>query len=254
MHYVYHGKASLIFEDEIKVIEQGEICLITPYSKYKIMPDNEDDLIITIYIRNSTFDQLFFDALTQYDLISQFIRNIIYSHQSSSNYLLFKNTYSQSINEIIQNIFIETNYDDKYSNDASIHWTHLLFITILRDCQFKHSYFTFSDEENSYFYEILNYVEEHYNTVSLKDLSQQFHYNEAYLSTLFSSKLNMKFTHLITNLKMTHAKTLLINSDMSINDISQVIGYGSVDHFSRTFKKTTGLSPSDFRKDYSQTI
>lgn len=251
IHFIYKGEACLIFEDEVKLVSEGEVCIFAPKSKYRIYPDNEDTIIITIYIRNSSFERLFFDAFTEYDLISLFIRNVIYNTKTPTNYLLFKATYLNDIKEIVQNIFIETNYKDNYSNNAAIGHTHLLLITILRNCQFVHSYKSFQNRKNDYFLEIIDYVQNNYQTVTIKDLSIKFHYNESYLSTLFVNYLGMNFSHIITNLKINHAKSLLTETNLTINEISEIVGYNNVDHFSKMFKKLNNFSPSIYRKKFN---
>lgn len=249
IHYVYSGCAILIFENQTHLIEEGELCILTPHSPYRLYTETEDDIVITIYIRNSTFEELFYTAFTEFDLISLFIRNAVYNSGGKNNYLLFKGNHLDDIKEIIQNIFIETNYVDSYSNITSIQWANLLFATILRDFSFEHSYLSFDTKKNIYFVEILEYVQTHYQTVTIKELSQKFHYNESYISTMFKKYLGSNFVTIVSQLRINHAKSLLLETDLTIEKISEIVGYTSVDHFSRTFKKQTSLSPSIYRNN-----
>jgi two-component system, response regulator YesN len=50
------------------------------------------------------------------------------------------------------------------------------------------------------------------------------------------------------NLRMEHAKTLLLQTDEPINDIAMSVGYIHAISFGRTFKKVVGVTPGDFRK------
>lgn len=52
----------------------------------------------------------------------------------------------------------------------------------------------------------------------------------------------------ITELRMNKAKELLINTDFSVSQISEICGYDNVYYFSNTFKKLTGISPLKFRQ------
>lgn len=248
IHYVYSGKACLIFEEEVKLLSKGEICIMAPHSKYRIYTEDDESVVMTIYIRNSSFEQLFFDAFTKYDLISIFIRNVLHDSKGLSNYLLFQSENTNDMREIIQNIYIETNYKDSYSNQAVIEHTHLLFITILRNFKLVHSYKIFQNKKNDLFFEIVEYVQKNYQTVSMKELATKFHYNESYLSTLFIKYLGMNFTTIISQFKIDHAKSLLSETILPINEISDIVGYHNVDHFSRTFKKVNRCSPSEYRK------
>lgn len=248
IHYVYSGHALLMFEDEVRYIEEGQVCILTPKSNYRIITEDEDDIVITIYIRNSSFEEIFFQTFTEYDLISQFIRNVVYLQENKTNYLLFRGNNLEDTKEIIQNIYIETNYPDAYSNITTIQWVNLLFATILRDFSFEHSYFYLNNKKNIHFVKILSYVQNNYKTITIKKIADEFHYNESYISTMFLNYLGSNFTSIVTKLKMNHAKSLLLETNLTINEISEIVGYTSVDHFSRTFKKETSLSPSVYRK------
>lgn len=250
IYYIYQGSATLYFEDQQKELSEGDICLIGPWSKYRIISNNEEDLILLIYIRNSSFDKFFFNALTEYDMISKFIRDIIYN-KNKANYLLIKGKNIQGIEEIIQNIYIETNYIDTLSSSASIHWTHLLFILLVRNFHFEESYYTIDSDKDFYFYQILKYTTDHYTEISIKKLSKIFNYSESYISALFTKNINQTFSYFVTNLRLNKAKKLLLETKIPIFKISEQLGYESVDHFSRVFKKKINYSPSSYRKKFS---
>ena len=249
IQFVYKGTGVIIFEDEVRLLEEGDICIISPNSKYRVYTENNESIVITIYIRNSSFKSLFFDAFNKDDLISLFIRNVLYNKDQLSNYLLFKSSNANNMKELIQNIYIETNYKDKYSNKCAIGYTHILFITILRDFKFTHSYKTIYNKKNEHFLEIIDYVQKNYQSVTIKDLAIKFHYNESYLSTLFVNYLGMNFRTIISNLKISQAKSLLEETKLSINEISDIVGYNNADNFSKMFKKATHLSPLNYRKN-----
>ena len=80
-------------------------------------------------------------------------------------------------------------------------------------------------------------------------MSQIFHYNESYISLLFKKYLNENFSNVVQNLRLEQSKNLLENTDYNLEKISEMIGYNSVDHFSRIFKRKYGMAPSKYRKE-----
>jgi len=68
------------------------------------------------------------------------------------------------------------------------------------------------------------------------------------LSTLFSATEGTTLEHYAIGKRIEKAQQLLLQSRLSLTDIAYQLGYSSVHHFSNQFKKTTGLSPSDFKK------
>ena len=70
----------------------------------------------------------------------------------------------------------------------------------------------------------------------------------AELSEICTGYLNGAAVEAISNLKIKEAKALLRSKKMSITEISERLGYESVHYFCRSFKKQTGLSPTEYYK------
>ena len=112
-----------------------------------------------------------------------------------------------------------------------------------------HHYEGFSERDFD-FALVLQYIQQNYRTVTLSSLAKTFHFSEAYLSKLIHKNLNQSFTDILRSLKMNHAVEYLLNTPMKISEIADAVGYDSVDHFSRTFRKVYGTSPLDYRKNH----
>ena len=61
----------------------------------------------------------------------------------------------------------------------------------------------------------------------------------------------MTFNEYITHIRIEKAKDLLANTDLKIHQICEKIGYKTTAHFAKVFKANTGLTPSDYKKNYS---
>ena len=73
-------------------------------------------------------------------------------------------------------------------------------------------------------------------------------YDYSYLSSLFSSVEGQTIEHFLILQKVEKVKELLVYDELTLNEISYQLGYSSVQHLSHQFKKTTGLTPSHFKK------
>ena len=71
----------------------------------------------------------------------------------------------------------------------------------------------------------------------------------SYLSTLFSSTENITIEHYFILQKIEKAKELLKYGDLTLSEIAYKLGYNSVNHLSSQFKKVTGMTASDFKKN-----
>ena len=78
-------------------------------------------------------------------------------------------------------------------------------------------------------------------------ISGEIGYDYSYLSRLFSSTEGITIEKYIINQKIEKAKELLVYNELSLKEISYMLGYSSVQHLSNQFKKVTGLSPTHFK-------
>ncbi len=69
-----------------------------------------------------------------------------------------------------------------------------------------------------------------------------------YISHLFSSETGHTLEQYLISLRVELAKDLLLATHLSLQEISERLGYSSPAHFSNQFKKLTGLAPSEFRQ------
>mgnify|MGYP002088115345 CR=1 FL=1 len=92
------------------------------------------------------------------------------------------------------------------------------------------------------------YVDEHIEEdVSLKHVAQKFFLSTSYLSRLFKNKAGINFSDYISMRKIERAKTLLIETDLTVAEISRRLNYPEQNSFSRFFKGKLGMSPQKFR-------
>ena len=82
---------------------------------------------------------------------------------------------------------------------------------------------------------------------SITMLANQFHISTSRMSHLFKETLNENFSNYLWNMRLSKAKEMLQNSDMSIEKISISIGYYNDTSFHRKFKAETGMTPSQYR-------
>lgn len=79
-------------------------------------------------------------------------------------------------------------------------------------------------------------------------LSDQLHFEYNYLSSIFSEVENITIEKFTINQKIEKVKELLVYDELDLNEIAAQTGYSSAAHLSNQFKKTTGLTPSHFKK------
>ena len=98
---------------------------------------------------------------------------------------------------------------------------------------------------------ITRYLQEHLSEeISLSVLADEFHLNPQYISQLFKNEIGVGFLAYLTNIRMEKAKKLLLSTALSVTEISSRGGYGDYRVFTKVFKKTEGITPSRFRREF----
>lgn len=86
------------------------------------------------------------------------------------------------------------------------------------------------------------------SNLTLKDLSERYYVNSAYLGQLFRKKYGCSFKDYLNQYRMEEAAKLLIRTDQKIYQIAEAVGYKDVDYFVNRFIAVKGCTPAKFRK------
>lgn len=81
--------------------------------------------------------------------------------------------------------------------------------------------------------------------ITIKELSRKVAINECYLKKGFKEIFGTTIFDYYQQQRMEHAKYLLYNKGLNVTDVSALLGYSSISHFSAAFKKHTGLKPCE---------
>lgn len=96
------------------------------------------------------------------------------------------------------------------------------------------------------------YVEKHYaEKILLEDIATIVDLNPVYFSALFKKETDTNFSDYLINIRMEHAKEMLIATNDTIAAIGDAVGYSDQKYFSQLFKKIVGVKPSIYRRLHS---
>lgn len=97
---------------------------------------------------------------------------------------------------------------------------------------------------------IMQYIGEHFSEESLTipAIAQNMYLTPTYICKIFKNKTGKTINQYITEVRIEKAKWLLKEEKIKLLEISNRVGYLSPNHFAKTFKKMTGMNPSEFRE------
>lgn len=94
----------------------------------------------------------------------------------------------------------------------------------------------------------LKYIEDNYNRkITLLEVAEKTYVSQWHLSKLLNRHTGQNFSELLNHAKIEHAKEMLKDPSLRIGDIAEAVGFLDMAHFSRVFKKQTGMSANEYR-------
>lgn len=95
------------------------------------------------------------------------------------------------------------------------------------------------------------YVMQHFHEpITLEAVCEAVGFSASYFSVLFKKETGEGFAKYLTRVRMDEAKRLLRETNLSVAEICEKVGYSDRKHFTHTFHKTAGLNPAEYRKLY----
>ena len=97
---------------------------------------------------------------------------------------------------------------------------------------------------------IIEYMEQNFtdSNLSVAHLSERFNLSEGYFSQFFKEQMNITYSQYLEVLRIDHACSLLLNTDMTIHEIAHQSGYNNPNTFRRAFGRVKGVSPTNYVK------
>lgn len=147
---------------------------------------------------------------------------------------------------------------DEVKNDYPICGLNAMTTTILMELYGQYYIRTqrvssIKDVQKQLYYDIVDYVKLNISkNLKVAEIAAHFGYNQKYLSHLFATITGTPLKQFILSTKIDAANFMLTDTNKSISQISQELGFLDNHNFTRTYKSVTGLSPSEYRNSFAK--
>lgn len=111
-----------------------------------------------------------------------------------------------------------------------------------------------SPESNMFVKQVAIYCSQHYGEIiTVEDIADAHAYSKDYFGKLFKQHFGVTFHEFYSKVKIEYSKELIRTGNYKAYEISDILGYSSVDYFTKVFKEITGMTPSKYKAELSQT-
>lgn len=139
--------------------------------------------------------------------------------------------------------------DDTLVNELNLQKKAYDFLQLLAKSISPYQYITSSQKMNPYVQKALQIInQEGGQGLSITNLAKRLAVHPSYLSRLFKANLGLSTKDYIYQIRINMASDLLVTTSYSIEKISQLTGFSSIQNFSKAFKKIKKVTPSAYRK------
>lgn len=241
-NYTYQGEYdSVSFKYDNRItIHEGELYAGQPFAGHALcVHDDNETTIIGVLIQKEAFYRSFLPMLSANTKFFHFLLDPA-TDQCSDEYIHFKIEDDCNIRVLLEMMVLE--YANRQEDTQSV--LKPLVLSFLM--QIARQYILVKDktEGDSLSDKIVRYMGEHFDTVTLKDIAKYFSYHPNYISTLLRRETGKSFSELLLEHRMQRAVLLLKGTNLSIEEISIMLGYSS--NFYKVFREYYKMSPREY--------
>lgn len=229
--FVVKGKGYLLLGKEEARLQAGDMFVLFPREihYYHANPDDPWELM-WVCINGASFE------------------NILINIGITKDNSVFSNIVNQSIKDMLGDII-----NDLGTNPDSIDQLYsigTLYILLSRIQKYivNNNLSTENHKKQTVIEQVTNFIESNYHMqLNENVLCEYINYSRSYLSRVFKTGTGYTIPEYINNVRIKHAKQLLDETELSIQEIAISVGFPDAFYFSKIFKKYSGLSPSMYK-------
>lgn len=237
LYYLLEGERVYFVDDRVITVHKGELILI---------PGNE--LHATASSEIAEFERI----LINYDpaLLPPVLRSRA-QWFSSRGYRLFRLTLrEQDEAESLLNRMLEECRQQRPFYETSIITLLTELMILLQRSETTSQAGATRHPLHQLVTEVATYIRDHYReSLTLEQTATHFFISPSYLSRVFHRLTGFHFREYIVHIRVREAERLLSGSAGKIQEIASAVGFEHLSHFNKTFKKSTGLTPLQYRKE-----
>ena len=149
----------------------------------------------------------------------------------------------------LRNILREMELKSRGYEDVCQAYMEILLIRLMRSTALSLPAEPQSVSRNQQCAAVKRYIDQHFKeALSLEQLAEQAHMNKYYLSHAFKREYGVSPINYMITRRIEESKYLLSETDLSLSQIAQLLGFSSLSYFSQVFRRSQNMSPMEYRQ------
>lgn len=249
--YVYEGVALIHSESGVKKLNAGDFVFIKPNTSHSLTLAGEN-AETSMWLCDCIFTEKYFKNIAgEYfgirDLSCYSLYNMLNSEASFVIRLTDDN--AQNVQNLLWMIAHEYNHYTVGSDTIIKHALINLLVYMTRMYEYETTSLSGVVSKSHEIDELAKYIRSNFSyNLSLEFLAKHMNLSREYLSRYFKKYMGKTISEYLLEVRIEKAKQMLRTTTHTISDICEYCGYSSISNFQKAFKKVTGVSPSQYRK------
>lgn len=245
--YMCSGTTTHILNGTDKlVLQEGDLLFLNQNASHEILPAGENDIAVNFIILPEFFDRSV-SMIEQENILRDFLLSALSGSTSLYSYLHFSAKDIPPVLNLLENMIWTIFWNKQNTNTINQTTMGLVLMNLSvfaekLNCPVPEQY------EQTQIFTILQYIETHYKSGTLAEISAQIRQPTYYVSRLLKKHLQKNFKQLLQERKLQQAAYLLSQSSLSVEQIMEAIGYSNSSYFYNSFKVKYNDTPRDYRK------
>lgn len=252
MQYVYSGQCRQIIDGQAVTLGQGEFCLLDTNVAHAIEVTGEEDIIVNLLMSKHFLVNSLLPRLTSSSLIASFCAQAIHQSSEHQRYIIFHAGHSNKIRRLVTDALCEYFDKSEYASEIVNSYLVLIFSELMKIVMHDTDHSLQASLSDHKISDILRYIAVQCRDTSLRATARNFRLNPNYLSTIIKKTTGRNFRDFLQDARLKKATWLLATTTLPISEVVSESGYQNVSFFYRLFQKTYHLTPSGYRKRFSQ--
>jgi len=268
LRYVLEGNLLVGLEDEEACFGRSEACLLGSNVTYREVVRDIEGLVLNVNISQDVLGESFLGEITQ-SPVKAFLRSGMLHVMETHPYLRFSPQTAEwkfrggdaefarlHPDEVVENnlvesglsfLFGEAHYQASGHQDVMRGHAIRLLDRLSLYCRSELAVQDRDAYDDALFQTVDQYLREHIDSVTLTELSHEFHYHPNYFGSLVKRHTGIPFSAYLIRLRLDVAKHLLRETDLPVDQIAAFVGYNNRGFFYRKFEDDTGMKPAAWR-------